>query len=475
MKKRVVLFVLLYSLFTDSGWAFEGSAEQSLGALLPLWSVIPFVGILLSIALGPLLAPKFWHHHYPKVSVFWALVLAIPFILVYKEPAWYEIKHVLLLDYIPFILLLWALFTVSGGIFVEGTFKGTPLGNTILLLIGTFLASWTGTTGASMLLIRPVLRANAHRKNKKHIVIFFILLISNIGGILTPLGDPPLFLGFLHGVPFFWTLRLIWILLCEIFLLGGAFFAMDSYLYRKEFGSSPVPSSRKEKFSIRIQGWHNFFFLIGVISAVLLSGILHLGEISILDVHLPIQNILRDGILILMAFLSLLKTRKEIREKNEFSWGPIREVAILFAGIFITIIPPLLILKAGEYGKLAFLVQGLHSPWQYFWFTGIISSFLDNAPTYLTFLNTALGNFYPGVIESEALPLLIAHQGVYLKAISAGAVLMGANTYIGNAPNFMVRAIAEERDIRMPDFFGYMLYSLFFLIPSFIFVTIIFF
>lgn len=474
--KRFVFFLVLFVFFLFTPvWASDVSSEGNLGAVLPLWSVIPFVGILLSIALGPLLAPKFWHHHYPKVSAFWALVLAIPFILAYGGRAVYEIKHVLFLDYIPFIILLWALFTVAGGIFIEGTLKGTPLGNTLLLLVGTFLASWTGTTGASMLLIRPVLRANAHRKNQKHVVIFFIFLISNIGGILTPLGDPPLFLGFLHGVPFFWTLRLIWILLFEIFLLGGTFYIMDSILYREEFGSTSMGLPRKEKFAIRIQGAHNFLYLIGIVGAVLMSGILHLGEISFLEVHIPIQNLLRDAILVVMAFLSLKTTGSEIREKNEFGWGPIREVAILFAGIFITIIPPLLILKAGEYGKLAFLVKGLHAPWQYFWFTGIISSFLDNAPTYLTFLNTALGNFYPGLIEAKALPLLIAHQGIYLKAVSAGAVLMGANTYIGNAPNFMVRAIAEERGIRMPDFFGYMLYSLCFLIPSFILVTLVFF
>jgi len=475
MKKLVFLLVFLKGFFVSPAWASGEAPEAGLGTILPLWSVIPFLGILLSIALGPLLAPKFWHHHYPKVSAFWALILAIPFILAYGAPALYEIKHVLLADYIPFILLLWALFTVSGGILIEGAFKGTPIGNTVLLLIGTFLASWTGTTGASMLLIRPVLRANAHRQNKKHIVIFFIFLVSNIGGVLTPLGDPPLFLGFLHGVPFFWTLRLIWILLFEILLLAGAFFIMDSFLYRKEFGPTPLFSRQKGKFSIHIRGAHNFLFLIGIVSAVLMSGIFHLGEISILGVHVPKQNLLRDGILVVMAFLSLATTSKDIREKNEFGWGPIREVAILFAGIFITIIPPLLILKAGEYGKLAFLVQGLHAPWQYFWFTGLISSFLDNAPTYLTFLNTALGNFYPGLIESKALPLLIAHQGIYLKAVSAGAVFMGANTYIGNAPNFMVRAIAEERGIPMPNFFGYMIYSLLFLIPSFLLVTVIFF
>jgi Na+/H+ antiporter NhaD/arsenite permease-like protein len=445
-----------------------------LGTVLPAWSVVPFAGILLSIALFPLLAPRFWHHHYPKVALFWGLVLVIPFVLVYGGEAFYEIAHVAVVDYIPFIILLAALFTIGGGIYIRGSLRGTPLVNAGILAIGTVIASWVGTTGAAMLLIRPLLRANADRRYKAHTVVFFIFLVANIGGSLTPLGDPPLFLGFLHGVPFFWTFRLTAKFLFVGVLVLLAYLAVDAFLWRRE---DEVVRRRPEVEGepLRIQGAHNFFFLLGVLVAVIVSGLWHPGEVEILGVHQGIQNVARDVFLLLMLAGSWWTTSGEIRKANGYSWAPIKEVAILFAAIFATIIPALAILKAGEQGALAGLIQAVRTPAHFFWATGVLSSFLDNAPTYLTFLSTALGRLYPGVGEREAIHLLIQQNEAFLKAISTGAVFMGANTYIGNAPNFMVKSIAEEAGIEMPSFFGYMLYSGAVLIPVFALATWIFF
>ncbi|MBN2413212.1 sodium:proton antiporter [candidate division KSB1 bacterium] len=455
--------------------AQHGGQHADLGKVLPIWSVIPFVGILLSIALFPLLAEKFWHHHFPKVSAFWALAFAIPFVIAYGGDALYEICHIYLIDYIPFIILLWALFTAAGGILIEGTLKGKPVTNLVMLLIGTIIASWIGTTGASMVLIRPVLRANANRKSKMHVVIFFIFLVSNIGGSLTPLGDPPLFLGFLHSVPFFWTLNLFTEMSFVVVLLLGIFFVLDTMLYNKDKNAGLIKEDNTETKPIRVRGLHNFIFLAGIIGGVLMSGLVDLGSVTVLGVHMGWQNILRDVILICMGLLSLKTTKKEIREGNEFSWFPIQEVAYLFAGIFMCIIPALAMLKAGTDGALGFIIEAVKEPWHYFWITGALSSFLDNAPTYLTFMNTALGNFFSGLPEADAVASLIRDHSHYLKAISTGAVFMGANTYIGNAPNFMVRSIAEESGLKMPSFFGYMVWSLGILIPIFILVTLVFF
>jgi len=469
-------FALLVVLaFPGAAMAGEGAAGHDLGASLPLWSVIPFAGILLSIAIFPLVAPEFWHHHFPKVSAAWALLFAVPFIVAYHGEAMHEILHIYIVDYIPFIILLWALFTVAGGILIRGSFNGTPALNTIFLFIGTIIASWVGTTGAAMLLIRPVIRANARRAHKVHTIVFFIFLVANIGGSLTPLGDPPLFLGFLHGVPFFWTFNII----AETGMVAGLllviYFLLDLYWWRKETHAAQQPhEGPKER--LKIEGLHNLIFLGGILGGVLLSGMWHPGQVNILGVHQHIENIVRDGILIVMGLLSMVTTRRQIREDNGFTWFPIQEVAYLFAGIFMTIVPALAILKAGEHGALAGLVKAVNDPVHFFWATGILSSFLDNAPTYLTFLNTALGRFFPGMPERQAIHELIAHHELFLKAISTGAVYMGANTYIGNAPNFMVKSIAEENGVEMPSFFGYMLkYSLVFLIPTFILVTFVFF
>jgi Na+/H+ antiporter NhaD/arsenite permease-like protein len=467
----------------NSGVALHKQADQAhgpatpghvnIGEMLPLYSIIPFACMLLSIALLPLIAENFWHHHFGKVSAFWSACLALPFVYAYKGIAVYEIFHIILADYVPFIILLWALFNISGGILLKGTLRGTPLVNTIMILIGTVLASWMGTTGAAMLMIRPFLRANAHRKNKTFMVVFFIFLVANIGGALTPLGDPPLFLGFLHGVDFFWTFNILPHMLLASIILLVVYFILDTYHYKKEGVKAPDDGEKKP---LRMKGTYNFIFLAGVVGSVLMSGIVDLGEVSTFGVHRAIQDWLRDGLLIVLGIGSLWATPKVLREENEFSWFPIIEVAYLFIGIFITMIPCLLLLKAGPNGGLAFLIYKVKEPVHYFWVTGMLSAFLDNAPTYLTFFNTALGYFYAGMPESNSVPLLMTENAIYLKAISSGAVFFGAFSYIGNAPNFMVRSIASESGTQMPSFFGYILkYSLIFLIPTFIIVSFIFF
>ena len=452
------------------------------GEKLPIWSVIPFVGILLSIAIIPVVGDShFLHHHGGKMAAAWALVFAIPYLIAFRGDAFYDILHIYLIDYIPFIMLLWGLFTVAGGVLVRGTLRGTPIVNTLLLLIGTAIASWVGTTGASMLLIRPLIRANAYRKNKVHLIVFFIFLVSNIGGSLTPLGDPPLFLGFLHGVPFFWTTTALFphMLFISIILIV-LFFALDTFMFKREGGEVPDDGTSEP---IRVEGLFNLIFLVGIVAAVLMSGTLKLGEVNILGVHVAWQNILRDVIIAIMGFLSLRFTpfSGELRQANEFSWAPIEEVAKVFAGIFMTIIPALAILKAGESGALSALNRAIQESSHYFWITGILSSFLDNAPTYLTFYNTALGKLH---LTEDLVPQILTGQLVdsqhlefvkLLTAISVGAVFMGANTYIGNAPNFMVKAIAEDSGIPMPSFFGYTIWSGGILMPLFWIVARLFF
>ncbi|MFQ6605393.1 MAG: sodium:proton antiporter [Fidelibacterota bacterium] len=441
------------------------------GSSLAVYWVIPFFGILLSIAVMPLVAPRFWHHNFGKISFMWAAIFMIPFYFSEGfDVTLFELLHVGLLDYIPFIILLFALFTISGGIRITGTLVGRPGFNTGLILLGTILASWMGTTGAAMLLIRPLLRANAWRKHKIHIVVFFIFLVANIGGSLTPLGDPPLFLGFLKGVDFFWTTKSMFIpMVSVVVFLLTLFYFMDSFYYKKE-GTAPNPSVSERK--IGVEGAVNFLLLGGVIGSVLLSGIwdpkvtFHVFYVEVL-----LQNLTRDILLLILAFMSMRLTAGQIREKNEFTWFPIVEVAKLFAGIFVTIIPAIAILRAGTHGAMAPIISTLYSDGEplniwFFWRTGLLSSFLDNAPTYLVFFNAAGGN---------AMDLMTTHYNTLL-AISAGAVFMGANTYIGNAPNFMVKSIAEESGVQMPSFFGYMLkYSLPILIPTFLLVGFIFF
>ena len=445
------------------------------GASMGLLWAVPFVGMLLSIAIMPLLAPQFWHYNFGKVSAVWALLFLVPFTIAYgHELALYELLHVLFLEYLPFIILLLSLFTVAGGVRVTGYLAGTPAVNTAILLIGTIVASWMGTTGAAMLLIRPLIRANEQRRHKTHTVVFFIFLVANIGGSLTPLGDPPLFLGFLKGVSFFWptTEMLLPMAFVSGILLVG-YFLTDTVLYgreRKEGLELTLAEGETYK-PLGIEGGFNILLLGGVVGAVLLSGIWKPGiSVDIYHVPVDIQNVARDVLLLAIAVFSWRMTPLESRRANGFTWAPIMEVGKLFAGIFVTIIPAIAILKAGTSGALEPIVSlvshnGEPVNAMYFWATGALSSFLDNAPTYLVFFNTAGG-------DAEH---LMGPMASTLLAISAGAVFMGANTYIGNAPNFMVRAIAEENNVPMPSFFGYMVWSCGILLPLFAIVTVVFF
>lgn len=441
------------------------------GAALGAAWVIPFAGMLLSIAIMPLLAPGFWHRHFGKIAAFWALAFLLPFTAFFGVSlALYETIHTLLGEYIPFIVLLFALFTVAGGVRVKGALSGTPAVNAGILLLGTALASWMGTTGAAMLFIRPLLRAIQHRKYRVHTVVFFIFLVANIGGALTPLGDPPLFLGFLRGVPFFWTAQHIWqeTLFASVILLC-VYFVVDYILYKKEGSPKGPENAGKEKLAL--EGSINLLLLAGVVGAVLLSGVWKpaYGSITIYHVTVELQNLVRDLLLLGVAGLSWVLTAQQTRKLNDFSWFPIIEVAKIFFGIFISMIPALAILKAGENGALSSLISLVTNEGQpvnsmFFWLTGALSSFLDNAPTYLVFFNTAGGD----------VATLTTTLGDTLRAISIGAVFMGANTYIGNAPNFMVRSIAGESGVAMPSFFGYMLWSVGILIPLFVLIDLLF-
>ena len=366
MKIITTIFLLSASLFAGSSSAphLEG------GDLSILW-VIPFAGILLSIAIFPLVAPEYWHHNFGKVSAFWATLLILPFLF---SQGWqitlYEVLHVGLLEYIPFIILLLALFTISGGVQLTGSLVGTPIVNSAIILVGTLLASWMGTTGAAMLLIRPLLRANKDRKHKVHIVVFFIFLVANIGGSLTPLGDPPLFLGFLKGVDFFWTTKAMFLpMLFMVISLLIIFYFYDSFQYRKEVNLPTFVGDEK----ISIKGSFNLLLIVGVIGSVLLSGFWKPNiEFSVFHVHVELQNLTRDILLLVLAYLSWIYTSKEIREGNEYTWFPIQEVAKLFAGIFITIIPAIAILKAGASGALSGVINSVSSDsgpvnYMYFW------------------------------------------------------------------------------------------------------------
>ena len=435
-----------------------------------LW-VMPFVGILLCIALGPLFFPHEWEHHQGKISALWAALVIIPLALTAGfGAALGAVMHTMLLEYMSFIILLFALFTIAGGILITGNIHGSPLTNTALLGIGTAIASVVGTTGASIMMVRPVIRANDNRQHNAHVLVFFIFLVSNIGGSLTPLGDPPLFVGFLKGVDFFWTTSHLWKqTLFTAAIVLGAFLAYDTYLYRKE--GVVVPDKTPDS-AVGIKGAVNFVLLAGVIAAILLSANWKPGiSFAFPGGVLELQNLVRDAILLGLAFVSLKITKAEYREANGFNWGPIVEVAKLFAAIFICIVPVVAILHAGRQGALSSLValvthaDGSPNNTMYFWLTGLLSSFLDNAPTYLVFFELAGGD--PKT--------LMGPLATTLAAISTGAVFMGANSYIGNAPNFMVYAIARDMGIRMPSFVGYMGWSLAVLIPTFILVTLVFF
>jgi Na+/H+ antiporter NhaD/arsenite permease-like protein len=460
--------ILTFAVFAGVTFSTAADAAPALdGATMSyLWDV-PFVGLLLTIAAGPLFFPKFWHAHYGKLAAAWAASAVAALAAAYGLPtAFAAFVHAIVAEYLSFIILLFALYTVAGGILVTGQIRGTPLNLTILLAIGTGIASFVGTTGAAMILIRPVLRAIAERRHRAHVVVFFIILVANVGGALTPLGDPPLFVGFLRGVDFFWTMRNISLqtLIVAVPLLT-AFFLLDRWLARND---AAAKARKDPNIKVGIRGGINFLLIGGIIAAILGSALWKPGvRFDAFGTEVLLQNAVRDAVLIGLALLSLWLTPNEHREENGFSWEPIREVAILFAAIFIAIIPVLAMLQAGRNGPFGFLLNivtgpgGAPSEVAYFWLTGILSAFLDNAPTYLVFFELAGGN-------AEQLMGPLAGT---LAAISMGAVYMGALTYIGNAPNFMIYAIAEERGIAMPSFFGYFLWASLILMPLFVLLT----
>jgi Na+/H+ antiporter NhaD/arsenite permease-like protein len=452
------------------------AGEHSMGRDLPLASLIPFVALLGAIAVLPLAAPHWWEHNTNKlvVSSVLGVPLAIYLALTYGHEGLVPLEHAAL-EYLSFIALLGSLFVISGGIYLKGSLSGTPLLNTAILAIGALLANVVGTTGASVLLIRPLLRANAPRERKAHIVVFFIFVVSNCGGLLTPLGDPPLFLGFLKGVPFEWTLQLwpAWLVVNGLLLV--TFNIWDQAVFNKE--ERERPGSQLEQVQqhepLGVVGLHNLLFLAGIVGIVYASGrgVGNAGE--------PWPPLVQAGAMVLVAASSYVLTPRSIRDKNYFLFAPIIEVAVLFAGIFVTMLPALAILNAWGQGHRSVFGMGfaMTDPAQFFWATGGLSSFLDNAPTYLTFAATAAG-LEKVSTEGRYLADFLAtgpRSHELLAAISMGAVFMGANTYIGNGPNFMVKAIAEHGGVRMPGFFGYMAYSLGVLIPIFIAVTLIFF
>ena len=438
------------------------------GAALTWPFVLPFAGLLLSIALGPLLFPKVWHAHYGKIAAAWS-------ILTLASLGWFAggaamsavFVHAMLAEYLSFIVLLFALYTVAGGILVTGDIRGTPWNNAIILGLGSVMASVVGTTGAAMILVRPLIRANISRPHNTHVMIFFIILVANVGGALSPLGDPPLFVGFLNGVDFFWTTRNLW---RQTAIVGGLLLAIFCIIDVWRFRTEPVAHRTGNSSPIRIRGLINIALIAAIIAAILLSANWRPGiAIDILGTRLELQNLVRDGGLILIALLSLWLTPDEHREANGFTWEPIREVAKLFAAIFTAIIPVLAALDAGKRGFFTWLLavvterDGTPHEVAYFWYTGLMSAFLDNAPTYLLFFKLAGG---------DAQTLMGEFSGT-LAAISMGAVFMGALTYIGNAPNFMVAAIAIERGVRMPSFFGYLLWASLILIPLFLLLTLL--
>lgn len=448
-----------------------GGAGPDPRTLSLLWG-LPFVGLLLSIALMPLLAGRIWHHHYGKIAAGWALLLVLPFAIAFgPEAAAHEVWHIVLQEYIPFTALLLALYTAGGGVLLRGNLVGTPAVNTGLLALGTLIASVMGTTGASMVLIRPMLRANAFRTRKTHTFVFFIFLVSNIGGSLTPLGDPPLYLGFLKGVSFFWTAEHMFaeFLFCSLVLLA-AYWLLDSWAWAKERPVPPAIPGPRQK--LRILGWQNVALIGAIVGVVLLQGVWQPGEVRILGDAIGAERLVAVAAFLAITLASVRLTPRALREENGFAWGAMAEVAKLFAAIFVCMAPVLSILKAGTEGAAGPLVAlttdaatGEPIPWVYFWLTGALSSFLDNAPTYLVFFNMAGGDA----------ATLMTEGALTLAAISCGAVFMGANSYIGNAPNFMVKAIVEEQGVRMPSFFGYCAWALAVLVPLFVLVTLVFF
>lgn len=464
VRRASALAVASAAFWPITGWAAAEPATQAAS----LWWVLPFAGVLLSVALLPLLAPQAWHAHDGKIFAAWGLAFLAPFALVNGAAAAAGVLlHALMAEYLPFIVLLTALFTVSGGIHLRGRFHGTPLLNTTMLAIGAALGSIMGTTGASMLMIRPLLRANERRGDRVHTVVFFIFIVANAGGALTPLGDPPLFVGFLQGVPFDWTIKHLWSEVAAVIaVLLLVYYGIDSRYYRRDLQLKDAPVT--EVFRLGIDGLRNVVWLGVIVALVLLSGVWKQApQVNVAGVHVGLQNVVRDVGLLAVIGLSLRLTSPRIHQVNNFAWGPILEVAKLFAVVFLTIVPVIDLLKAGPQGPFAGLLDllqhadGRPNTMMYFWITGLLSAFLDNAPTYLVFFNAAGGD----------VAHLTGDWAPVLAAISAGAVFMGANSYIGNAPNLMVKSMAEDSGVKMPSFMGYLAWSTGVLLPLLVVVS----
>ena len=449
-----------------------------MNTVIPAWLCVPFAGLLLCVALLPLTAAEWWERHRLKAVIFWSLLFAVPYGVLYGAGASLEtVLEAVLNDYLSFIVMLFGLFSVAGNITFTGDLAGSPFVNLLFLTVGTLLSSLIGTTGSSMLMVRPVIKMNSWRRRKSHIMVFFIFLISNMGGCLTPLGDPPLLMGFMRGIPFLWSMHLFPVLLFNMVLMLTVFFLLDRKKYLQDVAEGLRPDISKPGTELSLEGTHNVIFLIMIVAAVVLSGTLpsnpaFIGPDGAVkgirvfgSVVLTWPTIIECVIILAAAFLSMKTTPVRIRRVNHFTWGPIAEVAELFIGIFITMQPALMILRDLGPGL------GLEKPAEMFWGTGLLSSFLDNTPTYLVFLTTAgtLGAAEGLVTTLGTVPVRL------LTAISCGAVFMGAVTYIGNAPNFMVKSISDENGIHMPSFFGYITWSLRFLIPVFIIDTLVFF
>ncbi len=445
--------------------SLPAGAASDPGPMAWPWA-LPFVGILLSIATGPLLFANIWHRHYGKIAAAWAMLLIVPMALIHGLPAALAaIVHAILGDYLSFIVLLVSLYTVAGGILIKTNARGRPVVNAAILALGTLVASVVGTTGAAMILIRPLLRANAGRPRNAHVVIFFIILVCNVGGALSPLGDPPLFAGFLRGVDFFWPAQHVWKQTAFVAVsVLATFLAVDLWFHRRD---GPAPTGAGAA-SVAVHGGINLVLILLIIASLLWSAIWRPGVgLDVYGTRLELQNLVRDASLVVIAALSLWATPDEHRQANDFSWEPILEVAKLFAGIFIAIIPVLRMMQAGRRGAFWWLFSlvnepgGLPDEAAYFWLTGMLSAFLDNVPTYLVFYEIAGGDA----------PTLMGPLAGTLASISMGAVFMGALTYIGNAPNFMVYAIAQAHGVKMPGFFGYTLCAAVVLVPIFVALT----
>ena len=441
----------------------------AIAAQLSFWAALPFLAVLLLIALMPALAPHWWESNRNRGIVMGliALPFAAWFMKAFGDGGKFQLIHAAV-EYFSFISLILSLYLLGGGVYLRGSLAGTPLANTAMLAIGALLANLVGTTGASMILIRPLLRANKKRVARAHIIVFFIFIVANCGGLLTPLGDPPLYLGFLKGVPFAWTFSLWrpWLLVNGILLV--LFNLLDQSVINKEEAASETVHTFEEVMQhepLRIEGKNNLV-LLGLVVLVVVARGQHWG---FGPAGWPVG--LQEGLLLLLSGIGYLTTSQRIRMENNFSFGPILEVAILFAGIFATMTAPLLLLNAHA-KELA-----LDLPWHFFWASGMLSSVLDNAPTYLAMAATAAGQ---AGVEADG-PFIgrwlatgdAAH--LYLTAVACGSVFMGALTYIGNGPNFMVRAVAEENGVKMPSFFAYMRYAVLILVPIFILVTLVLF